>query len=62
MRLMRNWTIPIIVFLGLMLGSCSDGTNDAGPGGVSSEDAKALDEAAAKLDSNATTASEGRQQ
>lgn len=37
-----------------ILGSCSDSANEAGPGGVSSEDAKALDEAAAKLDSVAT--------
>ena len=33
------------------LSSCGPAGNDPGPGGVSVEDARALDEAAAKLDS-----------
>lgn len=32
------------------LAACGDGPSSPGPGGVSNEDAKALDEAAAKLD------------
>lgn len=39
---------PLLLLLAL--NACSDGGNDPGPGGVSAEDAKALDEAAAKLD------------
>ncbi len=41
---------PAILSLGLLLASCGPGSNDPGPGGVSVEDAKALDAAAEKLD------------
>jgi hypothetical protein len=34
----------------LLLSSCGPGPNDPGPGGVSAEDARALDSAAEKLD------------
>jgi hypothetical protein len=34
----------------LLLNACGGAPTDAGPGGVSNEDAEALDEAAAKLD------------
>lgn len=37
----------------MFLSACADGANEAGPGGVSAEDAQALDEAAAKLDAQA---------
>ena len=35
----------------MLLSSCGPAANDPGPGGVTVEDAEALDEAAAKLDS-----------
>lgn len=35
------------------LASCGSSDNDAGPGGISVEDARALDEAAEKLDAGA---------
>jgi hypothetical protein len=38
----------------VMLSACGDGSNTAGPGGVSVEDAQALDEAAARLDAEAS--------
>lgn len=34
----------------LLLAACGDAPDDPGPGGVSNADARALDEAAAKLD------------
>jgi len=34
----------------LLLNACGDGANEPGPGGVSTEDAKALDQAAETLD------------
>lgn len=37
----------------LVLGGCGAGESEPGPGGVSAEDAKALDDAAAKLDAEA---------
>jgi hypothetical protein len=37
----------------LLLAACSDNQSNAGPGGLSADDAKALDEAAAKLDQEA---------
>lgn len=46
-------------FAAILLGGCSQAdTQPAGPGGVSAEDAKALDEAAAKLDSETTAKEE----
>lgn len=39
--------------LALLLVACGDGRRETGPGGVSVEDAKALDKAAAKLDAEA---------
>lgn len=46
--------MPMPKSLGLILmaalSSCGPAGNDPGPGGVSVEDARALDEAAAKLD------------
>jgi uncharacterized lipoprotein YajG len=42
--------LPLLAII--LLAGCSDGsTAEAGSGGVSAEDAKALDDAAAKLDS-----------
>jgi hypothetical protein len=40
----------VSVILSLALAACGPADNDPGPGGVSTEDARALDEAAAKLD------------
>ena len=40
--------LPLLLFAGLM--ACGPAENELGPGGVSAEDADALDEAAAKLD------------
>jgi hypothetical protein len=37
----------------MLLTACGNGTNDAGPGGVSADDARTLDAAAAKLDAEA---------
>jgi hypothetical protein len=50
---MQKFALPTALAL-LMLTGCGDGTSNIGPGGVSAEDAKALDEAAAKLDKEAT--------
>ncbi len=49
---MRKSVIPILVFLAFLTG-CGEASNARGAGGVSAEDAKALDEAAAKLDNEA---------
>lgn len=38
------------LFLMLAISGCGTGESEPGPGGVTSEDAKALDEAAEKLD------------
>ena len=38
----------------VILSACEDGSNTPGPGGVSAEDAQALDEAAARLDADAS--------
>ncbi len=46
---MRKLAIPLT----LLLASCGPGSNDPGPGGVSVEDAHALDAAAEKLDTGA---------
>lgn len=46
----RSITVPLAV---LFLAACGGGQSEAGPGGVSAEDAQALDEAAAKLDAEA---------
>lgn len=43
-----------LLFALLMLTGCGDGASEPGPGGVSAEDARALDEAAAKLDDEAS--------
>lgn len=37
----------------LLLNACGDGANAPGPGGVSADDAEALDRAAEKLDAEA---------
>lgn len=37
----------------LLLAACGDGASQVGPGGVSADDAKALDAAAAKLEDEA---------
>ncbi len=37
----------------LVLGACGDSTTQSGPGGLTPEDARALDEAAEKLDAKA---------
>lgn len=52
---MGKRTIAFTITVAL-LASCGDGTIETGPGGVSDEDAKALDEAATKLDTNSETA------
>jgi outer membrane lipoprotein-sorting protein len=49
---MRKAAIPIAIILAFLTG-CGQASNDPGVGGVSAEDAKALDEAAAKLDDEA---------
>jgi hypothetical protein len=41
----------LVLFL---LGACSGNEDNVGPGGLSAEDARALDEAAAKLDQEAS--------
>ncbi|HEV7232897.1 MAG TPA: hypothetical protein VGN36_01530 [Sphingorhabdus sp.] len=41
------------LFLLLALSACGEGESEVGPGGVSAEDAEALDKAAEKLDSEA---------
>jgi hypothetical protein len=41
---------PLILGLFLVLAGCNQTPNEPGPGGVSKEDARALDAAAAKLD------------
>jgi hypothetical protein len=46
----------------LLLGACSESEGDSGPGGVSSEDAEALDEAAARLDQESAPAKLQRSQ
>ncbi|MGB5077862.1 MAG: hypothetical protein WBO17_10315 [Sphingorhabdus sp.] len=43
----------LILFWLLALTACGDGSAQSGSGGVSAEDAAALDEAAAKLDAEA---------
>jgi len=40
--------LPLLWLAGLV--ACGPAEDDSGPGGVSAEDARALDEAAAKLD------------
>lgn len=44
----KRFVLPFM--LALLLSSCGNAENGPGPGGVSREDAQALDEAAAKLD------------
>ena len=48
----------VFVILYLALAACGPAGNDPGPGGVSTEDARALDEAAAKLDAKSTNQSD----
>ena len=50
---MRTFAFPLLL-ASLMLTGCGDGASEPGPGGVSAEDARALDEAAAKLDDDAS--------
>lgn len=40
--------LPLLILAGLV--ACCPAADEPGPGGVSAEDARALDEAAAKLD------------
>jgi hypothetical protein len=40
----------------MLLAACGDTTTDQGPGGISAEDAKALDVAADKLDAETKSA------
>lgn len=47
----KSFLGPLLLLLAL--GGCGAGENEPGPGGVSADDAKALDEAAAKLDAEA---------
>jgi hypothetical protein len=46
----------------LLLGACSQSEGSSGPGGVNSEDAEALDEAAARLDQDPAPAELQRSQ
>ena len=46
---MRKCVLPLTLFL-LGTSSCGPADNDPGPGGVNASDAKALDDAALKLD------------
>jgi hypothetical protein len=48
----------VSVILSLALAACGPADNDPGPGGVSTEDARALDEAAAKLDTKSENQSD----
>lgn len=45
---MMTRKLPLLLLAGLM--ACGPTGDEPGPGGVSAEDARALDEAAAKLD------------
>jgi hypothetical protein len=45
---MMTKKLPLLILAGLV--ACGPAENEPGPGGVSAEDARALDEAAAKLD------------
>lgn len=47
-----NRSAFLLLFLSASLSACGGGPGDPGPGGVSNEDAKALDEAASKLDAD----------
>jgi len=44
----------VVLSIALLVAACGDGASEPGPGGVSTEDAKALDEAAAKLEAEAS--------
>ncbi len=57
---MRKAAIPIAIILAFLTG-CGETSHEPGAGGVSSEDAKALDEAAAKLDNEAAQFPSDRQ-
>jgi hypothetical protein len=52
--MLKSFARPLLLLLALA--GCGTGDNGPGPGGVSDDDAKALDEAAAKLDAEATRA------
>lgn len=45
-----------LMLLSLALHGCGDATSESGPGGVSADDARQLDEAAAKLDAESQSA------
>lgn len=51
----------VLLMILLALASCGPTQIDAGPGGVSVEDAKALDEAAVKLDRDASATADQSQ-
>ena len=50
---MRIWSASALLIL-VLLCSCGEGSNAADLGGVSADDAQALDEAAARLDAEAS--------
>jgi hypothetical protein len=47
----KSFVRPLLLLL--TVAGCGSGESEAGPGGISAEDAKALDDAAAKLDTEA---------
>ncbi len=57
MKNLFNSRTGILAGLALLCG-CGDTPTEAGPGGVSADDARQLDEAAAKLDAETLPASE----
>ena len=52
--MMRNF-VPAAALLGLLLAGCSRTDKEPGPGGVTVSEAKALDDAAAMLESRDST-------
>jgi hypothetical protein len=55
--MMRN-LVPAAALLGLLVTGCSRTDNEPGPGGVTVSEAKALDDAAAMLESRDSAADE----